>query len=308
MPIAILVVFLISIAAYRMIRVPLKKAMDDLEKFSQGDLTVKLKPEMLKRNDELGVISRSMETMTSKFDEIIIGIKQSFDGVSRMSENIKQASSNMAQSTAMQASNLEEISTSMEEMVETITQNSENAQETKDITEKTNDSVKIGNESVLKALNYLNDIADKIKVINDISYQTNILALNAGVEAARAGELGRGFAVVATEVRNLSSQSKVAAVEIDGVSKEGTSFSNEAIESLKDILPNMEMTNMLVQKIVMANSEQSSGVSHINNAIQELNNATQQNATDAEEMAQSAISLTNEALQLQELIKFFKTN
>lgn len=306
--VAILVIFLVGFYAYKVIRVPLKKSISDLEKVATGDLTVHIEEATKARNDEMGIIATSISKLTGNFEEIIGGVQKSFQNISIMSENIKNASSNMAQVSALQAGNLEEISTSMEEMVETITNSNENAQETFRNTVETNESLKVGSESVMKALNYLNEIAEKIKVINDIAYQTNILSLNAGVEAARAGESGRGFAVVAQEVRNLSNQSKDAAVEIDSVSSEGSSFSNEAMLLLKEIVPKMEKTALLVEKIVSASEEQNAGVSMINNAIQELNSSTQQNATDAEEMAQSAISLSEEAEHLNQLINFFKTH
>lgn len=308
MPVAILVITLISILAYRMIRLPLKRAMTDLEKISKGDLTVVVDENFKKRNDELGVIARSIHDLSHNFNEVISGIQSSFRTMSQMGQQIKQASSNMAQSAALQAGSLEEISTTMDEMVETILNNNENAEETQKITDRTNNSVVLGSDAAMKALNYVQEIAEKIQIINEISYQTNILSLNAGVEAARAGESGRGFAVVAAEVRNLSNQSKAAAVEIGQVSRESTLHSSQAIELLKDIVPNMEQTSLLVNKIATATVEQTSGVSQINNAIQELNNSTQTNATNAEEMAQSALSLSDEAERLNELIKYFKTS
>ena len=74
----------------------------------------------------------------------------------------------------------------------------------------------------------MKDIAEKIQIVNNIAFQTNILALNAVVEAARAGEQGKGFAVVAAEVRNQAERSKVADDEIDVVSKSGVEISDTA--------------------------------------------------------------------------------
>ena len=306
--VAIIVIFLVGLYAYRVIRKPLKQVINDLTNVATGDLTVKVNKDMLNRKDELGLIAKSISNLSKNFEEIIGGVQDNFDTISKMSDNIKQASSDMAQAAALQAGNLEEVSTAMEEMVETIANNAENAEQTRQITVQTNDSVKAGNDAVLKALNYLTEIANRIQVINDIAYQTNILSLNAGVEAARAGEAGKGFAVVASEVRNLSNQSKEAASEIDAVSSESSNFSYEAVKALKDIVPNMEKTTLLVQKIVSANEEQNTGVAQINNAIQEMNHSTQQNATNAEEMAQSALSLSDSAEHLKKLIQYFKTN
>lgn len=307
MPVNIVITFFFALAAYRIIRLPLKSTINSLEKIAEGNLDTQVEDKMLSRNDELGIIAKSVAQLSFKFNEIILGVQKSFDNITSMGNQIKQTSSDLAQSAALQAGNLEEISTSMEEMVETIENNAESSRETLNLTDKTNQSLQTGSQDVIKALEYLKEVTDKIEIINDIVYQTNILALNASVEASRAGESGKGFGVVASEVKSLSNQSQEAAKEITEVSKVSLNHSGSAIESIKNILPEMDKTKLLVNKITQATEEQNAGVSQINNAIQELNSSTQINATNAEEMSQSSKSLSEEAEQLKQLISFFKT-
>jgi methyl-accepting chemotaxis protein len=214
----------------------------------------------------------------------------------------------MSQGATEQASASEEISSSMEEMVSTIEQNTENSQQTSKISQVANVGIKNGNNSVEILVKAMKDIADKIKIINDISFQTNILALNAAVEAARAGEQGRGFAVVAAEVRKLAERSKFAATEIEELSKYGVDISIQSGKQLSDLVPEIEKTTRLIEEITSASMEQISGASQINDAVQQLNQVVQQNAAASEEMATSSEELTGLAMSLRELMAFFKVN
>lgn len=152
----------------------------------------------------------------------------------------------------------------------------------------------------------MHEIANKISIIGDIAFQTNILALNAAVEAARAGEHGRGFGVVAAEVGKLADRSKLAAAEIDQLTKTSVNNAEIAGKLMKEIVPDIQKTSHLIQEISSANYEQSTGADQINSAIQQLNMVTQQNAATSEELATSAIELSAQAEQLQEIISFFR--
>ena len=111
----------------------------------------------------------------------------------------------------------------------------------------------------------MEEITDKITLVEDIATQTNLLALNASIEAARAGLHGKGFAVVAAEVRKLAEKSQIASRDITDLAKRSMGISNRAGELLNDIVPDVKRTADLVLEIYNASEEQ-------NNAIQQINN------------------------------------
>ena len=91
-----------------------------------------------------------------------------------------------------------------------------------------------------------NEISSIIKTIEDISFQTNILALNASIEAARAGEAGKGFAVVATEVNSLSQEIKALVNEIGTSMAELLENNNRLMSSLEDTRSAIEQSHQRI--------------------------------------------------------------
>jgi methyl-accepting chemotaxis protein len=274
-----------------------------LEALARGDLNERV------LRDYEGEFARLKDHSNGTVDALakIIGdVRTATSSLTSASEQISSTAQSLSQAASEQAASVEETSASIEQMTASIAQNTENAKVTDGMASKAAKEATEGGDAVRQTVGAMKQIAEKIRIIDDIAYQTNLLALNAAIEAARAGEHGKGFAVVAAEVRKLAERSQVAAQDIGQVASSSVDLAERAGKLLDEMLPSIRKTSDLVQEITAASEEQSSGVGQINAAVNQLNKVTQQNASSSEELAATAEEMSGQAEQLAQLMSFFK--
>lgn len=299
-----LLIIVSGIILVRSITRPLKNVVSVIKNISEGDLTQKLSKN--ENKDELSVLLNSVALMNERLTKIIDEVKTGADNIAEASQQLSSSSQLLSQGSSEQASTTEEVSSTIEEISANVQQNTDNANQTEKIATNATNNLYVMKKAAENSFQSVKDISEKITIINDIAFQTNLLALNAAVEAARASEHGRGFAVVAAEVRKLAQNSKVAADDIDKLSKSGLKITEETSTLLENLVPEILKTSKLVQEISSASVEQNEGISQINNSVQQLNSITQQNAATSEELATSAEELSSQSEKLKDTISFFK--
>ena len=282
---------------------PLKQGVVFAQAIGNGDLTATVD---VNQEDEIGQLSDALRDMVRNLRNIVMSIEKNANDLVESGDDVKANSLKLSKGASEQAASAEEVSTAIEEMVANIDQNTENAIATEKITTSTAENVTLSSQYSAEAAEAMSLISQKITIISDIAFQTNILALNAAVEAVRAGEHGRGFSVVAAEVRKLAERSKQAANEIVDLVAKGMKVSQMAGEKAKMLVPEIEKTTVLVKEISAASIEQKTGAEQINLAMQNLNVITQENASSSDELTNSSVQLSALAENLRAAVSFFK--
>ncbi|MEY3219439.1 MAG: hypothetical protein RIT27_796 [Pseudomonadota bacterium] len=285
------------------LQIMIKEISHVLGDFANGDLRVRISGDFV---GDFAEIKKAINDSAEKLQQVMRRVQSATGQITDASEQLSMTAQNISQSSSEQAASVEETSASIEEMSASVAQNAQHAANTNEIAGQTAQMSEEGGQAVKDTVNAMRQIAEKVKVIEDIAYQTNLLALNAAIEAAHAGDQGRGFAVVAIEVRKLAEHSELAAKEIGTMALGSLGVSEHAGALLNQIVPNIRKTSMLVQEITAASAEQNNGINQVNQAIAQLDTVTQQNASSAEELASASEEIASQAAMLQQMINYFK--
>ncbi len=205
----------------------------DVEKFSDGDLTIRLTSQ--RNADKIARLVQGLNTAIEHIGELLQKVRETADSVAQSSTNILSGTEQMTQSAAEQSRKATEANAIMSDLASQIQQGAREARGYAEMAQGTVKSSEEGSMRVRQAIEGMgaismivtqsaetirtlgessNQIGEIVQVINEIADQTNLLALNAAIEAARAGDQGRGFAVVADEVRKLAERTTKATKEI----------------------------------------------------------------------------------------------
>ncbi|HXZ79338.1 MAG TPA: HAMP domain-containing methyl-accepting chemotaxis protein [Terriglobales bacterium] len=317
-----------------------------VSQIARGDLTLRGKV----TNDALGNVVDSVNYMLDNFCRVLERVRKGAVDVQSSASEILVSAEDMASGASQQDQEITNTSSAVEELTVSMKQVSNNAEASAEAARRALDAAEQGNRSVRDTLDGMQrirasvqatakkikslgdrslEISEIVNVINDITEQTNLLALNAAIEAARAGEAGRGFAVVADEVRKLAEHSRSATKDIAGLIKAIQAETNEAVVVMEDGTREVEVgakladqagkaleaissvvrqSAELVQEISLASKQQVRGTEGVANAMQIISSITRQTSQGARQTTHTVERMVKLSEQLNEALFQFKIN
>lgn len=292
-----------------------KNQADTISRLSDGDLSVTIIP---KSEDD--VVGNALNTLVAKNHTAFSNMSLAADQIAQGSFQIADASKNLADGASQQASAIEQISTSVSEIADKSRNNATEVSDVQGLITDAANAIISGNEKMLEMMDAMKEIKSGseeiqkiIKVIDDIAFNTNILALNASVEASRAGEHGKGFVVVAEEVRNLAGRSAEASKQTAEMIEDSISRVQKGVALARDTEESLQIISELVKRITESgdtiakvSDEQAQSASQINDALMQISQITQTNSATSEECAAASEELSAQTRTLHSQIASFK--
>lgn len=265
----------------------------------------------------LGIAFALIRRIKRQLQTALAGLENGAEAIATAVVASSQAASNLAEGAAKEAAGLEETIASLAALTSANQQNVTTAEQT--VGHMTQTGVLVGGsretmnalaDTMVKISNSGHATSRIVKTINEIAFQTNILALNASIEAASAGAAGTGFAVVADEVRNLAKRAADATAETGRLVGEahtavasGAALSGEVQRVLQEVETNASKAGALIRGIHSASQQMLENMQHINAGNKSMETVTRQNAEIATHNASMAAEISRETQRFQSTIR-----
>lgn len=298
-----------------------KMYIDDIEKrleaISGGDFSAKSDVDYI---GDYASIKVSLDKISDSLNTVFGGIETTSAAVFSGAEGVSAESGHLSESVSRQNDLIDEIATGMNFLSDKIDNNVSRTDNAKNTAHKAANAVEDGSgkmEQLLEAMDEISDASGRIrniiKTIEDIAFQTNILALNASIEAARAGASGKGFAVVADEVRNLAGKSAEASDETAKLIEQSVSAVNRGMEiargtssALNEIVVCTREIDNIIIEINTESHEQRACVDGVNEKIGDVSDLVNSSSANAEECAAASRELNSQASELKNMLDNFR--
>ncbi len=323
----ILLTLTIIIVLNKLVKRPVFKIVQLLEKVKKGDLSVRSN---ISSKDEIGAIGsmfnstiESLEMMISGISANATNLEKAADGISSIAGQLAKGAEKMnCQSKAVSGSTQESakmvsdishkaatmsevvrgVAESVEEISATLIEVARNCTQESSVTTQANEEAKITHQLTQRLAESTKNVGKIVFMISEIADQTNLLALNATIEAASAGTAGKGFAVVASEVKTLAQQTAKATKDISKQLEEISGNTEDLVNAIGKITSVIEKVNKISTTIAAAVEEQSATTTKIARNIGEASSAAESVAKNVETVTMEISGISRNSLQISDAI------
>ncbi len=284
------------------------RLLDEMGSLAEGDLTVKATV----TEDMTGAIADSINFAVEQLRSLVQTINDTSVQVASSAQETQATAMHLAEAAEHQAQQINTATNRINEIATSINQVSRNSAESADVAQRSveiatkgagvvrqtivgMDSIRGQIQETSKRIKRLGESSQEIgsivELINDISEQTNILALNAAIQAASAGEAGRGFAVVADEVQRLAERTSNATKRIEALVQTIQADTNEAVSSMEQTTSEVVAGARLAEDAGTALGEIESVSNTLADLIQGISKAAQQQSVAASDITQTMTTI-----------------